>query len=443
MQSVLLVEPDYRNKFPPLGLMKLASFFGQRGDHVRFVKGKSAEVRALGWDAIYVTTLFTFEWKRTVETIRFYMRAPGRCPVVVGGILATLMSEELKRATGATIVSGLLDSKGKLGVPGEETIDRLVPDYSILDDIDYVYPVNDAYFVHSTRGCVNDCHFCAVPRIEPKYCSYIPLAVQVGAIKENHGEKRDLVLMDNNTVASKRFDDIIDEIVGLGFGRTARLNGRLRRVDFNQGLDARLLTERKVQRLAETGVWPLRVAFDDIAMKDKYERTIRWAADSGLRRLSNYVLFNCDDTPVDFYERLRVNIDLNEELGTNIYSFPMRFSPVDRTDRKYIGLHWTWRHVRGVQCILNATRGVVGIKKKFFLRAFGASSADFVRLISMPERFIMQRDLYEQVEAQDWCESYDSFSEGEMRDFEARALRARQPELGSQFPAVERLLQEY
>lgn len=410
---------------------------------MRFVKGKSVDVRAHGWDAIYVTTLFTFEWKRVVETIRFYMRAPGRPQVTVGGILATLMPEELGRATGAKIVSGLLDVRGRLGVAGDEMIDRLVPDYSILEDVAYSYPVSDAYFVHATRGCVNDCSFCAVPRIEPEYCSYIPLASQVEAIKEEHGEKRDLVLMDNNAVASNRFDDIVDEIVGLGFGRDARLHGRLRRVDFNQGLDARLLTERKTQRLAETGIWPLRIAFDDIAMKDKYERTIRWAAGSGLKRLSNYVLFNCEDTPADFYERLRVNVDLNEELGTHIYSFPMRFSPVDRTDRKHIGPHWTWRHIRGVQCILNATRGVVGIKKKFFLRAFGASAAEFVRLISMPEHYIMNRDLYEDAEAHDWCASYDSLDQDEMDDFRARALQAREPRLGSPFPAVERLLAPY
>jgi hypothetical protein len=443
MKSILLVEPEYHNKFPPLGLMKLATFFQGRGDYVRFVKGKSSAIRAVGWDAVYITTLFTFEWKRTVETIRFYKRTPGDPPVIVGGILATLMPEQLERETGARVVPGLLDRAGKLGIANDETIDRLVPDYSILEDVDYRYPVSDAYFVHSTRGCVNACDFCAVPKIEPEYRSFLSLESQVEAIRAGHGEKRDLILMDNNTVASERFDDIIDEILALGFSSGARLKGRRRHVDFNQGLDARLLTERKMQRLAETSVWPLRIAFDDIAMKDTYEQAIRWAAASGLERLSNYVLFNFKDTPADFYQRLRINVELNEELGTHIYSFPMRFSPVDRQDRAYVGPHWTWRYIRGVQCILNATRGVVGVRKKFFLRAFGGDPDSFVRLISMPEHYIMERDRYEEEEAREWCAGYGTLGHEELDDFRTRALHSRGPQLGSRFPAVEELLTQY
>jgi len=38
-RSVLLLEPNYKNKYPPMGLMKLATYFRQRGDKVRFFKG--------------------------------------------------------------------------------------------------------------------------------------------------------------------------------------------------------------------------------------------------------------------------------------------------------------------------------------------------------------------------------------------------------------------
>lgn len=443
MQSVLLVEPDYKNKFPPLGLMKLATYFREQGVLVEFVKGKSLTHRQRRWDAIFVTTLFTWEWKRTIETIRYYEKSLGNPPVYVGGILATLMPDELGKATGATVVTGLLDEKGKLGLPGEETIDSMVPDYSILDDIEYEYPVGDAYFIHATRGCVNQCAFCAVPKVEPRYKSYQPIAEQIAAIKEVHGEKRDLVLMDNNTVASPKFDKIIDEIIKAGFGAGARLGASKRHVDFNQGLDARLLTEAKVQRLAETSIWPLRIAFDSLDIRDEYEQAVRWAANSGLTRLSNYVLFNYEDTPQDFYERLRLNVELNEELGTKIYSFPMRYSPVMRTDRHYIGEHWTWRYVRGVQCILNATRGVVGIKKEFFLRAFGANSEEFVELISMPEDYIMNRDEHEDTDAAQWREQYRGLSDSQLADFKARALHSKNPVIGSDDPRVESLLAHY
>ena len=39
-RRVLLVEPNYKNKYPPLGLMKLATYHRNRGDYVRFFKGE-------------------------------------------------------------------------------------------------------------------------------------------------------------------------------------------------------------------------------------------------------------------------------------------------------------------------------------------------------------------------------------------------------------------
>lgn len=443
MQSVLLVEPDYKNKFPPLGLMKLATYFREQGVFVAFVKGKSAATRLKRWDAIFVTTLFTWEWNRTVETIRYYSRAAGSPPVFVGGILATLMPAQLEQATGATIVTGLLDRSGKLGLPDDESVERKVPDYSILGEVEYQYAVDDAFLIHSTRGCVNNCAFCAVTTIEPRFESYRSVTEQVDAIRAAHGDMRDLVLMDNNTVASPKFDQIIDDIIAAGFGAGARDGRRRRRVDFNQGLDARLLTEHKIQRLSETAIWPLRIAFDDIALRTEYERSVRWAAKHGLHRLSNYVLFNCEDTPEDFYERLRLNVELNEELGTHIYSFPMRYSPLDRVDRRHVGPNWTWRHIRGVQCILNATRGVVGIKKKFFLRAFGEDAKCFVELISMPEEYIVHRTEHEATDAMQWRQQYRSLTEDQLADFERRALCSKHVELGSEHAVVESLLAHY
>ena len=38
-RRVLLLEPNYKNKFPPIGLMKLATYFRLRGDEVVFYKG--------------------------------------------------------------------------------------------------------------------------------------------------------------------------------------------------------------------------------------------------------------------------------------------------------------------------------------------------------------------------------------------------------------------
>ena len=38
-RKILLIEPNYKNKYPPMGLMKLATYFRRCNDDVRFYKG--------------------------------------------------------------------------------------------------------------------------------------------------------------------------------------------------------------------------------------------------------------------------------------------------------------------------------------------------------------------------------------------------------------------
>ena len=233
--NILLLEPGYRNKYPPLGLMKLAAYHRDRGDHVHFIKGESAAIRLQSWDRVYVTTLFSFEWVRTSKAIDFAILAAGNQPerVFVGGIAASLMHEEFvkePRWAGVRFIAGLLDGPPATslqlsafdddfgaddctGTPIEERI----PDYSILEHIDYEYPVNDAYFGYSTRGCIRKCHFCGVPKLEGTQKEMPPLSNLVNGITAAHGAKKDLVLMDNNVTASSRYEDIIAEIRDLGF----------------------------------------------------------------------------------------------------------------------------------------------------------------------------------------------------------------------------------
>jgi hypothetical protein len=90
--------------------------------------------------------------------------------------------------------------------------------------------------------------------------------------------------MDNNVVASARFKEIIAEIRDLGFVPGAKLSrGRTpvqRRVDFNQGVDARILCKDKMflRELSTICLKPLRIAFDHIGLKKPYEQAIRFRA---------------------------------------------------------------------------------------------------------------------------------------------------------------------
>lgn len=424
--NILLVEPDYNNKYPPLGLMKLSAFHKSRGDFVKFVKGCDKEISQNKWDRIYISTLFTFFWNKTVNTIKYYKRATGKPHnIYVGGVLATLMADQLKEETDVNIVEGLITSPQIIGLKGNTCIDYLIPDYSILNEIDYKYATEDAYIGYATRGCPNRCEFCAVRRIEPEYEHYLPLKKQIKGAEEIYGTRKDLLLLDNNVLASNKFEAIIDDILSLGYEKDAVLNGRKRYVDFNQGIDARKFKKREAKLLAKIALKPLRLAFDSINLRNIYERGVRLASENGILHLSNYVLYNFIDTPEDFYQRLKINVRLNKELGTKIYSFPMKYIPLGAKNRMFIGEKWNRQYIRGVQCILLATHGMVSPNDIFFKAAFGASQEEFIKIISMPESYIIYREKHKNNGALDWEILYNKLSSGQKRTFHSKLFSKR------------------
>ena len=298
-RNILLIEPNYSNKYPPIGLMKIASYHRMLGDNVRFFKGdlkdliidelwkeclpdlkyidpsvnwniyqiqfkqfiktkkvqplnelelekkSEAKILILGkledyadiykkklylknpkFDRIYVTTLFTFYWKITIETIEFCKRlVKDPKEIHVGGVLASLLHEEVEVATGIKPLKGLLDKPGMLDpdnfIGKDIIIDNLPLDYSILDEIDYDYPTRSAYFTFMTKGCTRKCSFCSVPILEPTYKPKIETYDKFMDIKDRFGEQQNLLLMDNNVLASPQFLEIIEEIKAMGFRKGA------------------------------------------------------------------------------------------------------------------------------------------------------------------------------------------------------------------------------
>ena len=558
-REVLLIEPNFKNKYPPIGLMKIATYYKRLGDNVRFFKGdlrdlttellfedlirilaaiepdtewrmftpslmryirygkkadfpdniafenlfvkeKVSDYRAkyknqdyfnTPWfDVVGVTTLFTFHWKETIETINFVKRlCKNELNVIVGGVAATIVPDHIENETGIRPIEGILDKPGVLDADKDIIIDTLPLDYSILHEVEYKYPASDAYFAYMTRGCINNCEFCAVSTLEPKYCDYIQLKPQLDATRERFGEQQHLLLLDNNVLASSHFDDIIDEIKSCGFGRGAtylppnpyalaienlksdindrayirvcvdlyrklmkkcdnrnicrdeklrdelykrirdakcttdfaatkkaildldefiapiyekyayRPVKRQRYVDFNQGVDARLITAKKMKKLAEINIRPLRIAFDNWSIREKYESSVRAAAEVGITNLYNYMLYNYKDKPIDLYRRMKRTIELCDELGVTIYSFPMKYHPIDDPDyfrnREYIGDHWCRKYIRAVQAVLTATHGKIGRGTQFFEAAFGQNETQFNEILNMPEALIIRRFEYD------------------------------------------------
>ncbi|MEA2906621.1 MAG: hypothetical protein QOI12_4008 [Alphaproteobacteria bacterium] len=435
-KNILLIEPGYKNKYPPLGLMKIAQYHGPQGkqDKVRFIKGEDKSVLSTAWDRIYVTTLFSFEFAKIAQTIDFALHAAsGQADkVFVGGIAASLMNERFRAKPewhGIRFIKGLLSAPPAVALQLDDfseelysgdtsgrPIEDLVPDYSILSQIEYHYPVNDAYFAYTSRGCIRKCHFCGVPKLEGAQRDTESLTGLVREIDRLYGQKKDLMLMDNNVVASPRFKEIIAEIRDLGFTPGAKLKRDgtrtpvQRRVDFNQGVDARILCKDPVylRELATICLKPLRIAFDHLGVKKPYEQAIRYAHEFGLTELSNYMLYNFHDGPADLFERMRLNVKLNEELGVRIWSFPMRYQPTNRPDRGHVGEKWTRYQLRSLQIVLQATHGVVSGEPDFFKRAFGDTQSDFEGILAMPHDFIFNRDWYERFEGKPELHDYQA-----------------------------------
>ena len=436
-KNILLIEPGYKNKYPPLGLMKIASYHGPYGkkDNVKFIKGESdRSVLKTVWDRIYITTLFSFEWKTISQSIDFAIEVSKRQPskILVGGIAASLMHADYTaepRWRGIRFIKGLLSQPPAASLQLDDfaeelysddhhsaPIEDLIPDYSILGQIStqYQYPVRDAYFAYASRGCVRKCHFCGVPKLEGPQRDAASLTDLIRGIDERYGSKKDLTLMDNNVVASPNFKNIIAEIRDLGFTpgaqfkRVGMRNISLRRVDFNQGVDARILCKDKMylREMSTICIKPLRIAFDHVGFTKVYAASIRYAHEFGLHDLSNYMLYNFHDDPSDLYERMRLNIELNEELGIRIFSFPMRYQPTDLKDRTHIGEKWNRLYLRSLQTILQATHGIVSGSPEFFRRAFGSRPEEFETLLLRPERYLFNRVWYEELGGKAELEQY-------------------------------------
>lgn len=486
VERILLVEPNYKNKYPPIGLMKISTYFKSKGDFVQFYKGLLSKTDVCQFDKVLITTLFTFDFDMCIQTIKYYEAIVGSKSVFVGGIAATIMPDKfLEKVPNINLLTGQLTSSSLLGYSDNINIDILPLDYDMLWDIDYEYPAANSYFIYSSRGCPKKCSFCAVKTLEPVFYNCDDIEEQIRRVDEKFGTKKQLLIMDNNILNSSRFEETVDILENLGFGinnnkckknsnmtyytrslierintnktyssllkriknEFLSLNNRrikksdlvllqsffkliddnddesfirqilenenyindffyryhyhkiTRYVDFNQGLDARLLTEEKAKIMARLAVKPCRIAFDHIETKDTYLLALETAIKSGIKYFSNYLLYNYKDKPEDLWERLSINIDFCEkhkDEHISLFSFPMKYASIEETDRNYVGENWCKKFLRSINIILNVSSGVVAKEKDFFEKAYGKTPEEFIDILSMPDDFIRYRNYFEE-----------------------------------------------
>lgn len=173
-----------------------------------------------------------------------------------------------------TPASGYLPDHTKKGGTGYDEGSTVLP-----DDIEHICPDYDLYGQKQsmgflTRGCIRKCEGCFVPGKEGM--------IRANADLDEFVRHNEVILMDNNILACDHGIHQIEKIIKLGL-----------KVDFNQGLDARLIDD-SVARLLSKVKWlePLRLACDSLAMMEPIRKAVellRWH-NTTPTRYSCYVL---------------------------------------------------------------------------------------------------------------------------------------------------------
>ena len=185
------------SSYPNLALMKISAYHKARGDSVEWYNPLCC------YDKVYIAKVFSF-----TPDHGYYINA----------------DQVEKGGTGYDISKNL---------PKE--IDRAYPDYSL-------YGIDKEAYGFLTRGCPNRCKWCVVPKKEGNITPYMD-------IEEVAGNRKHVILMDNNVLASEYGLQQIEKIISMGL-----------RIDFNQGLDARLVTDDIAKLLARVK-WIKRIRF--------------------------------------------------------------------------------------------------------------------------------------------------------------------------------------
>ena len=246
------------HNFPNLALMKISAFHKSIGDSVEWVNINN-------YDRTYMSKVFTFS------------------PDYQNGF--SNYGEIIKGGTGYNM--NVLPSE----------IDSISPDYSI-------YPKFKEAYGFLTRGCPNKCDWCIVPSKEGNIKPYAD-------IEEFLQGRKQVILMDNNVLAHEHGLKQIEKIIKLGV-----------KIDFNQGLDARIIAKNKdIAELLSKVKWIryLRMACDTKSQIPFIEKALENLNAFGFKnyRVFVYVLIKDIDDALD-------RINFLKQKGCSPFAQPFR-----------------------------------------------------------------------------------------------------------------------
>lgn len=220
MERIGLIDVDGHN-FPNIPLMKIATHFKKRGCLVEWYSPFEK------YSKVFKSKVFFF----TPDYENYICNAE---QVIEGG---TGYAYSKKYAEETNEFKMEYDRGYDSNLP--DVIEREYPDYSI-------YGIKDTAFGFLTRGCPRNCSFCIVGKKEG-LCSR-----RVADLDQFWEGQKNIVLCDPNILACKSANNLLQQLVD------SKAN-----IDFNQGLDARLLTDNKIELLQRCKIKSIHFAWDN------------------------------------------------------------------------------------------------------------------------------------------------------------------------------------
>lgn len=305
--KILLVEPRYKRKYPPLGLMKIATWQKQKGNEVRYHRG----ISWLGLDSdyypdnIFITSLFTWNLPDVVQTTLNFKKKYPNADIKIGGVGASAMPDYIEEKTGIRPHIGVLPEA-----------DKYSPDYSIISE------KLDESLVITQRGCPHKCKYCIVRTIEPEFYEIKGWEIAIDPSKPQ------ITIFDNNILrtAKKHIDHVFSVLQQTG-----------KPFDINSGFDVFLFKKEHAELIANSKINPIRFAFDKMSQEKAFIRSIKLCKDAGIKpsKIRVYVLFNYKDA----IREARYRADKVIELGCK--PFVMNYKPLDWIEKStYVSPYW-------------------------------------------------------------------------------------------------------
>lgn len=264
--------------FPNLALMKISAYYKKRGDKVEWYSPLFHD----SYDLIFASKVFN--WESPMDS---YLKEN----ITIGG------------------------SGYDLSIKLPDKIEHIYPDYELYH---CKYALG-----FLTRGCIRNCSYCIVREKE-------------GYIRKNAdleefwaGQER-IKLLDNNFLAYKDHIKELKHLIEID-----------KRIDFNQGLDIRLITEENAKHLSNIRKWngiDYRFAFDFPSLEKIIRKKTRILRKNGINRGMFYVLIGYNTTPREDLRRIRIL----KELGHIAYIMPYdKKDPYQKVMRKYVNMHFS------------------------------------------------------------------------------------------------------